>query len=64
MQLKTILNRVQIFKKDFVLFSTEDLGLHHLYQGMDFLEAHEETIEEAIYFRISDLFNLYIQRRR
>jgi len=48
----------QWLKEDVRLSGTQDLELHHLYRAMDFLEAHKETIEEAIYFRIADLFNL------
>jgi len=35
----------------------ERLALHHLYAAMDFLEAHKEAIERAIYFRMADLLN-------
>jgi len=48
----------QWLQEDVRLFGTEALELHHLYRAMDFLEAHKETIEEDIYFRIADLFNL------
>jgi len=37
---------------------TEKLELHHLYRAMDFLEAHKDAIEKAIYFRTADLLNL------
>jgi len=37
---------------------TGELELHQLYRAMDFLEANKERIEERIYFRVSDLFNL------
>jgi transposase len=36
----------------------ETLELHHLYRAMDFLEAHKEEVERAIYFRMADLFNV------
>lgn len=36
----------------------EKLQLQHLYRAMDFLEAHKETIERAIYFRMADLLNV------
>jgi transposase len=36
----------------------EDLELQHLYRAMDFLEAHKEKVEEAIYCRVADLFNV------
>jgi transposase len=32
--------------------------LHHLYRAMDFLEAHKEEIERAVYFRVADLLNV------
>lgn len=35
----------------------EKLELHHLYSAMDFLEAHKEEIEKAVYFRMADLLN-------
>lgn len=35
----------------------EQLELQHLYRAMDFLEAHKQEIEEAIYFRMADLLN-------
>lgn len=36
----------------------EKLDLQHLYRAMDFLEAHKEEIEKAVYFRTADLLNL------
>ncbi len=48
----------QWLQEDVRLAGSEDIELHHLYRAMDFLEAHKETIEEAIYFRMADLFNL------
>jgi len=35
----------------------EKLELHHLYGAMDFLEAHKEEVEKAIYFQVADLMN-------
>jgi hypothetical protein len=35
----------------------ETLHLQHLYRAMDFLEAHKEEVERAIYFRVADLLN-------
>lgn len=35
----------------------EELELQHLYRAMDFLEAHKDEIEKAIYFRMADLMN-------
>lgn len=40
---------------------TEGLELHQLYRAMDLLEANKEKIEEAIYFRLADLFNLDVE---
>ena len=48
-------------KEDVRIEGTEALELHHLYRAMDFLEAHKEVIEEALYFRIADLFNLDVE---
>jgi hypothetical protein len=48
----------QWLKEDIRLSGMEGLELHHLYRAMDFLEAHKEALEESIYFRIADLFNL------
>jgi transposase len=36
----------------------EPLGLHHLYRSLDFLEEHIRTIEEALFLKERDLFNL------
>lgn len=40
---------------------TAGLALHHLYRAMDLLEANKERIEEAIYYRLADLFNLDVE---
>ena len=37
------------------------LELQHLYRAMDFLEAHKDAIEKAIYFRMADLLNLDVE---
>ncbi len=34
------------------------LDLHHLYRAMDVFEVHKAAIEQAIYFRVADLFNV------
>ena len=34
------------------------MSLHHLYRAMDFLEDHKKEIEEALYRRLADLFNM------
>jgi len=44
--------------EDIRIDGCQDLELHHLYRAMDFLEANKETIEQAIFFRLSDLLNL------
>ncbi|MGH8654527.1 MAG: IS1634 family transposase [Gammaproteobacteria bacterium] len=40
---------------------TEGLDLHHPYRAMDLLEANKERIEQAIYYRLADLFNLDVE---
>ena len=51
----------QWLQEDVRLSGTEDFELHHLYRAMDFLEANKGAIEEAIYFRVADLFNLDVE---
>lgn len=48
----------QWLAEDVRIEGTEKLELHHLYRAMDFLEAHKDAIEKAIYFRTADLLNL------
>jgi hypothetical protein len=48
----------QWLREDVRIEGTEDLELQHLYRAMDFLEANRERIEEAVYFRLADLFDL------
>jgi len=48
----------QWLEEDVRVEGTAGLGLHHLYRAMDFLEAHREEIEQDVYFRVADLFNL------
>ena len=48
----------QWLAEDIRITGTSELELHHLYRAMDCLEANKESIEEAIYFRLSDLLNL------
>lgn len=38
--------------------SFEKLKLRHLYQALDFVAEHKEEIEEALFTRVRDLFNL------
>lgn len=47
--------------RDVRIAGTESLRLHHLYRAMDVLEAHWEALEEAIYYRMADLFNLDVE---
>ncbi len=39
----------------------EGLGLQHLYRAMDFLDAHREALEEGLFYRMADLFNLDVE---
>jgi hypothetical protein len=48
----------QWLTEDARIEGTADLDLHHLYRAMDFLEANREEIEEEVYFRVADLYNL------
>ena len=48
----------QWLREDIKIEGTRELDLQHLYRGMDFLEANKEQIEQEIFFRVSDLFNL------
>jgi hypothetical protein len=51
----------QWLKEDVRIAGTEDLDLQHLYRAMDFLEAHKEAIEQAIFYRVADLLNLDVE---
>jgi hypothetical protein len=48
----------QWLREDVRIADTESLELQHLYRAMDFLEAHKEAIERAIFFRVADLLSL------
>lgn len=48
----------QWLREDVRIKGTQGLKLHQLYRAMDFLEANKETIEQELYFRLSDLLNL------
>jgi transposase len=48
----------QWLREDIRIEGTGKLELQHFYRAMDFLEAHKEQIERAIYFRVSDLLKL------
>ena len=39
----------------------EALGLQHLYRAMDFFGDHGEALEEGLYYRLADLFNLDVE---
>ena len=51
----------QWLREEVRIEGTERLQLQHLYRAMDFLEAHKEAIEKAIYFRMADLLNLDVE---
>ena len=48
----------QWLREEVRIEGAEKLELQHLYRGMDFLESNKESLEEEIYFRLCDLFNL------
>ena len=39
----------------------EGLELHHLYRSLDFLAEHMETIEQALFWQVRDLFSLNVK---
>jgi hypothetical protein len=51
----------QWLREDVRLEGTDTLALHHLYRAMDLLEAHQDGIEQALYFRLADLLNLDVE---
>lgn len=51
----------QWLREEVHLEGTAALKLQHLYRAMDFLEAHKDAIEKAIYFRMADLLNLDVE---
>jgi len=51
----------QWLREDVRIEGTRKLELHQLYRAMDFLEAHKEALEKAIYFRVADLLNLDVE---
>ena len=51
----------QWLKEEVHLEGAGRLELQHLYRAMDFLEAHKEAIEKALYFRMADLLNLDVE---
>ncbi len=40
--------------------SCQDLKLKHMYEAMDLLHEHSSEVEEAIFFKVADLFNLEV----
>jgi len=48
----------QWLREDVRIDGTATLALHQLYRAMDFLEASKEQIEQALYWKLSDLFRL------
>jgi len=50
----------QWMAEDVRISGTEGLELQHLYRAMDFLAENKEELEEAIFYRISDLLNLEV----
>jgi hypothetical protein len=51
----------QWLREDVRIDGTDTLALHHLYRAMDVLEAHQEAIEQALYFRLADLLSLDVE---
>jgi len=51
----------QWLKEDVRIAGTAGLGLQHLYRAMDFLEAHKDAVEQAIFYRVADLLNLDLE---
>ena len=51
----------QWLSEDVRIEGCESLDLHHLYRGMDFLEAHKDEIERGLYYRLADLFHLDVE---
>jgi transposase len=51
----------QWLKEEVRIAGTQALELHQLYRAMDFLEAHKEAIEQAIFFRVADLLSLDVE---
>jgi hypothetical protein len=51
----------QWLKEEVRIAGTQALELHQLYRAMDFLEAHKEAIEQAIFFQVADLLSLDVE---
>src|SRR5688500_2400212 len=48
----------QWLREDVRIEGTDPLALPHLYRAMALLEAHQDGIEQALYFHLADLLNL------
>jgi len=48
----------QWLKEDIYFPDGKDMELQHFYRAMDFLEAHKEGVEKAVFWKLADLFNL------
>ena len=51
----------QWLREEVRIEGAETLALHHLCRAMDWLEAHQESIEKAIYLRLADLLHLDVE---
>lgn len=47
--------RERVYRPEF-----EGLELHHLYRALEFVDEHTKTVEEALFLRGKDLFNLEV----
>ena len=43
----------QWLREDVRIEGTDTLNLHHLYRAMDLLEAHKDSMEQALDFRLA-----------
>jgi transposase len=50
----------QWLREDTWIPGTADLQLQHLYRALDFLARHSLSLQEEIFFRVSDLLNLEV----
>jgi len=48
----------QWMKEDIYFPESKDIELQHFYRAMDFLEAHKEEVEKAVFWKLADLLNL------
>jgi hypothetical protein len=49
------------WREEVRIAGTEALGLPHLYRAMDWLDAHKDAIEPAVYCRLADFLNLDVE---